>query len=335
MAIRNGSRPRTNRYKKQKSGRGSLTLAAFVVMIIALIAVMQLSKTVKTDRPKPIASQPILAPAEPEQTPPPKEVTDQPDEDDDRLQEQYLHEFTDDFHHEPAQKPIAMPEDRSATGRLAIIIDDMGSSLEEAKLLTSIGVPLNFAIIPGLKHDKAVADFAAGNGIELLIHIPMQPREYPKRRLESNGLLLSHSDQELQQRVNSYLERIPQAVGANNHMGSEFTENSNKMRSVLKSLKEGGLFFIDSVTTPNSVADKVAAEINLPMARRNVFLDNEQSETYITGQLKQAVRHAIRTGQAIAICHPHPATIATLSKQLPKLAGEGISLVYVSSLIKR
>lgn len=332
MAIRKNSRPRPNRYKKQKSGRGSFTLAAFIVMIIALIAVMQLFKT---ERPKPIASQPIMAPAEPEQTPPPEELTNQPYEDHDGIQEQYLYEFTDNLPPETIQPPtITRPEERVATGRLAIIIDDMGSSLEEAKLLASIGVPLNFAIIPGLRHDKAVADFAASNGIELLIHIPMQPKGYPERRLESNGLLLSHNDQELQQRVNGYLERIPQAVGANNHMGSEFTENINKMKTVLKRLKTGRLFFIDSVTTPNSVAEKVAAEINLPMAKRNIFLDNEQDETYITGQLMQAVRHSLRTGQAIAICHPHPVTIATLAQQLPKLAGEGVNLVYVSNLVK-
>jgi uncharacterized protein len=223
-------------------------------------------------------------------------------------------------------------EKRSA--RLAIIIDDMGSSLTEARSLAAINVPLTFSIIPGLRVDTEVAAYAASNKIEAMIHIPMQSKGWPARRLEANGLLVSMGADELQERVSGFVRRFPGAVGVNNHMGSEFTEQEEKMAVVLKTLKKNNLFFIDSVTSPESKGLMVAQEMGVRTARRNVFLDNEQERSYILGQLNQAVRLARKNGSAIAICHPHPATIAALAAALPELAGEGIHLVPASQLVK-
>lgn len=219
------------------------------------------------------------------------------------------------------------------TAKLAILVDDMGGSIAEAHALAAIGTPLSFAVIPGLRHDREVAIFAAGEGIDVLIHIPMQAKGYPLRRLESNGLLLEHTEEELQKRVLEYTSLLPQAKGANNHMGSAFTENSDKMRIVLKVLKSRGMFFVDSITTSGTTGLKVAAELKIPSARRDVFLDNEQDETYIKGQLLQAVTRAKKNGTAIAICHPHPETINSLAKNLPELKKQGVALVRISEVI--
>lgn len=218
--------------------------------------------------------------------------------------------------------------------RLAIIIDDMGSNLAEAQALAAIKVPLTFSIIPGLRYDKAVAAFAAANNTETMIHIPMQSKGWPGRRLETNGLLVAMAAEELQERAAAFTESFPGAVGANNHTGSEFTEHEDKMAAVLKVLQQKNMFFIDSVTSPASVGLRVAQQLGIRTARRNVFLDNEQERGYITGQLNQAVRMAQKNGSAIAICHPHPVTIATLAALLPELAGQGVNLVPASQLVK-
>lgn len=219
-------------------------------------------------------------------------------------------------------------------GRLAVIIDDMGSSLQEARSLAGIGVPLTFSIIPGLHSYREVAAFAASSGIETMIHIPMQSKEWPGRRLEANGLLVSMDDGAISERIEEFMRVLPGAAGANNHTGSEFTEHEDKMRVVLNSLKGRGLFFVDSVTTPRTVGMRLTRELGMRGGRRSVFLDNEQDVTYIRGQLDQAVRLAKKTGGVIAICHPHPATIRTLQAALPGLAGQGITLVPASQLVR-
>lgn len=219
-------------------------------------------------------------------------------------------------------------------GRLAIIVDDMGGSMQEARSLAGINVPLTFSIIPGLHRCREVAAFAASNGIETMIHVPMQPKGWPEQRLEAHGLLVSMADEVLRERLEDFTRTIPQAVGANNHMGSEFTEHEEKMRVVLSELKGRGLFFIDSVTSSQSVGNRLARELEMKYGRRNVFLDNEQNHAYIQGQLDQAVRLAKKRGWAIAICHPHPATIRTLQSALPRLAGQGVILVPASQLVR-
>jgi polysaccharide deacetylase 2 family uncharacterized protein YibQ len=221
-----------------------------------------------------------------------------------------------------------------AQGQLAVIIDDMGSNLQQARALAGIGLPVTFSIIPGLRSDRDVAGFAARSGIETMIHIPMQPKGWPQRGLEANGLLLSMDEAVIREHLSEYAHQIPTAIGVNNHMGSEFTEHEDKMRVVLEMLKGRELFFIDSVTTPRTVGQRLAREMGVKTGRRDVFLDNEQNSAYIRGQLAQAVRLAKKNGSAIAICHPHRVTIATLTETLPTLAGKGITLVPVSHLVR-
>lgn len=226
------------------------------------------------------------------------------------------------------------PNLKSGTGRLAIIIDDMGTSISEARSLSAIGVTLNFSIIPGLRNYREVAQFAESKGIETLVHIPMQSKGWPGRRLEANGLLVSMDSEEIKKRVSGFLSDIPGAVGANNHMGSEFTENADGMRAVLETLKSKNLYFVDSVTSLQTVGLNLAHELGVKTERRHVFLDNEQKRGYILGQLAQAVKLAKKNGSAIAICHPHPETIATLASALPGLAAQGVTLVPASQVVR-
>ena len=164
--------------------------------------------------------------------------------------------------------------------------------------------------------------------------MPMEPKDYPQRRLEKNGLLMTDSDDEINKQVNEYLRVIPYAVGANNHMGSRFTENEPKMQDVLQILKGRGLFFIDSVTTPHSVGLKLAREMGVKTAARNVFLDNVQDVAAIRKQIQQLARLAVKRGSAIGICHPHRATIQALAEELPVLQKAGIKFVYASELVR-
>lgn len=219
-------------------------------------------------------------------------------------------------------------------GTVAIIIDDMGTNIGEVNELMAIKLPLTFAIIPGLAHGKGVAQAAHAGGFQVMIHIPMEPKGYPQQRMEKYGLLLSQSDGEIRTRLENFLREVPYAKGANNHMGSRYTEERNKMVPVLGFLKERGLFFIDSKTTPRSVGSSLAREMGVETASRNVFLDNVQDVEAIRAQLEQLAGLARRKGAAIGICHPHKATIQALAETLPELKKEGITFVYAADLVR-
>ena len=129
------------------------------------------------------------------------------------------------------------------------------------------------------------------------------------------------------------INAVPYISGVNNHMGSEATQDREIMMLVETELKHKGLFYIDSLTTAKSEGFKVAQEIGLPWNKRDVFLDNEQNDAYITGQLEELKRKALKNSSAIAICHPHPETIVVLQREIPKLKAEGITLERVSRLL--
>lgn len=333
MALQK-QQPRVNRYKKKGGRGGGFVFAAFVLLAVILVAggyfLKQFGASDTTEAPVTTVYQPVVAPPQPVQPQLPHSSAKIPDARPTGTTIPVKHYFDADTPLE--EKPVRPPA--SGKAQLAIIVDDMGSSLQEARALADIGVPITFSIIPGLRQDREVAVFAASKKIEVMAHMPMQSKEYPQRRMEANGLLLSHDANELKRRVGEYLETLPQAVGANNHTGSAFTEDAVKMKAVLGILKQKGLFFIDSVTTPATTGYRIARELGIPGARRDVFLDNEQREAYILGQLAQAVARARKNGQAIAICHPHPTTIATLSKALPELKQQGITLVFASHLVR-
>lgn len=243
-----------------------------------------------------------------------------------------------------AQQPVALPPVEQALpkkqksiighGSVAIIIDDMGGNLREAQALLGIPAPLTFSIIPGLVKSREVADIAHRNGHEVMLHIPMEPHGYENKPFEKDGLLLSMSDQELERRLAGYMKKVPYAVGANNHMGSRFTENETKMRTVLNQMKARGLYFIDSKTSPRSVGDRLAKEMGVDTAARTVFLDNTQDPKAIRSQLDQLATAAKKRGSAIGICHPHRITIQTLASTLPELKRDGITFVYASELAR-
>lgn len=233
-----------------------------------------------------------------------------------------------------APPAVRKPEAPVGRGTVAIIIDDMGTSTAEVRELMAIGVPLTFAVIPGLRQSEQVAQAANSGGYQVLLHLPMEPKDYPRRRLEANGLLLSQDNAEIEDRMAGYLRHVPHAVGANNHMGSRFTEDRERMREVLGVLKGKGLFFVDSLTTAGSVGIPLSHEMGVRSVARNVFIDNSTDVNAIKAQLGTLARLAAKKGSAVGICHPHRSTIQALVEELPVLKSRGVHFVYVSKLVR-
>ncbi|GFE58950.1 divergent polysaccharide deacetylase family protein [Geobacter sp. AOG1] len=313
MATRRKS---TNRRKPSPGGRRPLL--ALLVVILLIAGIFYLLERVKSRIPLP----PPAPPAVMERQKIPPRAAETP---------VILREYTSVV---TPPAPKAKPRQRvTAPGTVAIVIDDMGSSMDEARQLLDINLPLTFSIIPGLAKSRAVAESVHAKGRQVMIHIPMEPKGFPQRKLEKNGLLLSESNADIERQVADYLQSVPYAVGANNHMGSSFTENSEKMGVVLKVLRGKGLFFIDSKTSPASVGYSLAKKMGMPAGVRQVFLDNNQDVAAITVQLEQVAAVARKRGSAIAICHPHRQTIQALAAAMPRMQREGIQFVAASELV--
>jgi hypothetical protein len=236
------------------------------------------------------------------------------------------------FRPPPTPPPVAPA---NARARAAIIMDDLGRDLETARALLAIDLSVTFAILPGEANAAKVATLAHEGGREVMIHIPMEPQSYPATNPGDDALLLGQSPEEIRRRFQGYVERVPFAVGGNNHMGSRFTEYRDGMEVVLAAMKDTGLFFVDSRTTGQSVAFAEARQAGVPAAARDLFLDNEQDVEQISREIRKLAVLAGRKGRAVGICHPYPQTLEALRREASYLKQQGIEIVPVSQLLVR
>jgi hypothetical protein len=227
------------------------------------------------------------------------------------------------------------PEPAAGRPRLAIIIDDLGRDVETARALAGIDLELTFSVLPGTENASRVATLAHRSQREVMVHIPMEPLSYPATNPGRDALLVGMSSKEIHRRFHGFLERVPYAVGGNNHMGSRFTENREGMAAVLQVMKGEGLFFVDSRTTAHSVAYDEARRAGLPAAGRDVFLDNVQDVEAIVVEIRRLVRLAKAQGTALGICHPHPETLEALRREAEMFRREGVDVVPASRLLVR
>jgi uncharacterized protein len=221
----------------------------------------------------------------------------------------------------------------SASGpRLAIIFDDLGYDQAAANALLALPFRLTLSVIPHLPLSSEVAEEAFRRGDEILLHLPMQS-EPSAAQQEKIELRVGMDSQQVRSTLAGMLETVPHAVGVNNHEGSLATADPALMRELMPALRQRGLFFIDSRTTAATVAYAAAEQAGVRAASRKVFLDDTASLDAVRAQLELAARDAQRDGSAIAIGHPHPATIAALAKIVPQLEARGIRLVFASDLV--
>ena len=230
-------------------------------------------------------------------------------------------------------KPAAARAPGSARPKIALIVDDIGFSRERTDLFLALETPVTFSILPHRPLSDTMARRISGHDHEIMLHQPMEP--ISSRFDPGPGALWVDSDpRQIQETLQENIQSLPQAIGVNNHMGSKFTACCDKIVQALDVVRDNGLFFVDSRTTGRSIAFETARRLQMPAARRHVFLDNVRQVPAVLRQLRRLELRAMRLGSAVAIGHPFPETAAALTLWLEK-AAERVEMVYVSRLLKR
>jgi hypothetical protein len=214
---------------------------------------------------------------------------------------------------------------------VAVVVDDLGFSAEAARRLSSIPIPLTWAIIPYQRFSAETAMMAGEKGIPFILHIPMEAKRYVG---DKNALVRVGMPPDLiRMSVRNAFWSLPGAVGVNNHQGSHATEDLRAMEAVMKELAAEGVFFLDSRTSGSSIAYSVALEKDVPAARNQVFLDHYDEGGFIWSQFEKAFAIARRDGGVIAICHARPGTLDFLPR-LYEIAPEDIKFVTVPEYLE-
>ncbi len=233
----------------------------------------------------------------------------------------------------PAATETVTPAGPVHGARIALVIDDLGHDVADLRPLEALGVPVTYSVLPYEPQTPEVVAELRRRKAEILLHLPMEPvhGENPG----PGALLQGMSDGELRQKTEDALKAVPGAVGVNNHMGSLLSSEEGPMNTVLSVLAERNLFFLDSRTSAQSVGYKVALSLGVPAAERQVFLDGDESPEAIHAQFQRLLSVARAKGSGIAIGHPHPETLAALTREVPKAKAEGFEFVPVSYLLTK
>ncbi|GEM_PF-751005 len=233
----------------------------------------------------------------------------------------------------PVKRQASAPAVQHHSGEIVLILDDVGFDHQPIDLAMKIDPNVNFSILPNGAEAQSFAEKLHENGFELLCHLPMEPLDYPHQQPGRNAILTSMSDEEIAAKTRLNVESVPHARGVNNHMGSRATLDSRVMRDVLTALPKD-LYFIDSKTSEHSIAGRMAREMNIPTASRNVFLDDIQTESAVKKQVILLSAIAQQRGLAIGIGHPHPVTIRVLNAMAPELRAKGLRFVRASDAVR-
>jgi hypothetical protein len=241
----------------------------------------------------------------------------------------------------PVEPPPAVVAAKAASkkkgprGRVALIMDDMGNSLETLDELLALGRPITVSILPYSAHAAETARIAHERGLEVLLHLPLESVNNHEAMPDTEGLIMAiMTEAAIVASFEASYDRVPFAAGTNNHMGSRFTAEPDLMRTLLRPIKERGLFFVDSRTTAKTVAVEEARRLGIPATQRDVFLDADADRGRIRGRLIELLQKARKKGQAVGICHPFPETLAVLKSSLFLLDSYNLEPVPVSKLVR-
>lgn len=214
--------------------------------------------------------------------------------------------------------------------RIAIIIDDIGYQKNDLKMV-ALPFALTLSVLPHTPYGPKSAQLAFSQQKDVMLHMPMEANN--GKSLGPGALTRNMDRQQVRAALQSALADIPYAIGVNNHMGSLYTELDQPMAWTMEYLRQRQLFFVDSLTTPQSKARLYARQYGVASLSRHVFLDNDLSEAALQRQFQQLLHIAKRHQVAIAIGHPYPQTYEFLKKNLPLLNKHGIELVGISALL--
>lgn len=225
-------------------------------------------------------------------------------------------------------------------GLIAFVIDDWGYNKRNIDLVLDIRRPLTISILPNLQYSDYVAKEIAkdSNMHDIILHLPLESETNIAAEIDT--IRSSMKEDRIASILEKDIESIPGVIGVSNHQGSLATKDERVMGIILTELKKKELFFLDSLTIPDSACSYIAHDIGLKCALRDVFLDItdqtdlENFETYIRKQIRELAAIALKRGSAIGVGHNNKTTLNAIKDAIPELEKQGIKIVPLKTLVR-
>jgi hypothetical protein len=184
--------------------------------------------------------------------------------------------------------------------------------------------------------DLAVAIAAARKaGHEVLLGLPMEPSDYPRRDPGPETLLTSLDAAHNLARLAWVMSRGSAYVGLVAIMGDRFAVQRDSLEPVLEALKKRGLLYVDNHAAAASAAGDIGRDLGLAIAVADRRLDGEAGAAAIDQALTDLETVATQDGAALGLGAVYHVTLDRVIAWAPTLDKKGVALAPVSAIIDR
>jgi len=215
--------------------------------------------------------------------------------------------------------------------RIAILLTGLGLSDPQTQAAAQLPGEISLGFLPHAHGLAAKIADARAAGHEVLLQVPMEPRNYPNDDPGPHALLTSVTPAANLERLEWSLSRAVGYVGVINRRGARLAESAGDLRPVLQALRDRGLMYLDASEAQSPVALQIADELRLPRIGADRRIDQEASRGAIDQRLAELEAMARRAGQAVGIAEPFPVTIERLAWSV-LLPAKGIELAPISAM---
>lgn len=221
---------------------------------------------------------------------------------------------------------------QTANPKIAIIVKGLGySRAASMAAIKKLPGEVTLAFSPYVNDLNDWVLRARLSGHEVLLELPLESKNFPSEDAGplalSTGLQVSDNIKQL----NNVMSRMTGYVGLLSVMGSKFNEAEGQLKPILTEIKKRGLLYVDG-GGGKSRARRVAAEIGLPKAFSNVYLDEPPSRRAMDQKLQGLDQLVRQQAAAIAIIHAYPNTIERILIWIRTMEQRNLTLVPVTEL---
>jgi polysaccharide deacetylase 2 family uncharacterized protein YibQ len=166
------------------------------------------------------------------------------------------------------------PQERDPV-RLALVLFGFGEDAARADSFFSLPVPFAVAVLPGAKGSRAIFRAAREGGREMVLHLPLEPINYPQVNPGPGTLLVTMKPSRIAGEVRRHLAEAEPVAAVANHMGSLATQDMTLMRAVYLELRRRDLPFLHVTPVAGAVCKPLAAEMGVVYGEPDAVVDRE------------------------------------------------------------
>lgn len=216
--------------------------------------------------------------------------------------------------------------------QIAFVVTDLDrSSLKLYRSFLRSPVLFSVALRPDKPEATRMAKEVRLQNHEVLLHLPMEPKGYPRVDPGKDAILLDLSRIEIEDRIARCLSSIGPVQAVVSRLGSAALNDPDVMRAVLDDLKRRDLPFIDSHPSGPSMVEEIGEETGARTLTVGASLDDDKgTAASVRAKIKEIAATAVQRGTLVVMVRPSALVLDMLESELPRIKALGVELVPIS-----